>query len=170
MGLHRGDLGRLADDLLRRVPRLRSHVAGVGRGAGPCALADHLPAKSRDVRLVNRLKGVSSRLIRKKDSPHRASTVGGVFGFRVIYFAGSAGGAPRSIIRQYIERQETPLPRVRGTHRNEKWGGSALYPRPTRRGFAAHPDKRDETHEIERTVEHIPVACGHNADSAHRGF
>ncbi|MEX9811509.1 hypothetical protein AB7W77_04435, partial [Proteus mirabilis] len=41
------------------------------------------------------------------------------------YFAGSCGGAPISIIRQYIEQQETP----------SELKNRALYPRPEGRGF-----------------------------------
>ena len=50
--------------------------------------------------LVNSLKGVSSRLIRKK-------LRGGAL-WSPSYFAGSCGGAPIEIIRQYIEQQQTP--------------------------------------------------------------
>ncbi|WP_244588922.1 transposase, partial [Escherichia coli] len=44
------------------------------------------------------------------------------------YFASSCGGAPISVIRQYIEQQQTP-----GQVENR-----ALYPRPEGRGFTAH--------------------------------
>ncbi len=44
------------------------------------------------------------------------------------YFANSCGGAPISVIRQYIEQQQTP-----GQVENR-----ALYPRPEGRGFTAH--------------------------------
>ena len=50
--------------------------------------------------LVNSLKGVSSRLIRKK-------LWGGAL-WSPSYFAGSCGGAPIEVIRQYIEQQQTP--------------------------------------------------------------
>ncbi|EFP8842140.1 IS200/IS605 family transposase, partial [Shigella flexneri] len=44
------------------------------------------------------------------------------------YFASSCEGAPISVIRQYIEQQQTP-----GQVENR-----ALYPRPEGRGFTAH--------------------------------
>nr|MDA8346924.1 IS200/IS605 family transposase [Thermaerobacter sp.] len=59
-------------------------------------------------RLVNSLKGVSSRLIRKKNYPSIQKALWGGSLWSPSYFAASAGGAPLSIIRQYIEHQQTP--------------------------------------------------------------
>jgi putative transposase len=57
---------------------------------------------------VNSLKGVSSRMIRKKNSSSiRKMLWGGVL-WSPSYFAGSCGGTPIEIIRQYIEQQQTP--------------------------------------------------------------
>jgi putative transposase len=58
--------------------------------------------------LVNSLKGVSSRLIRKKKFPEIESALWGGHLWSPSYFAGSCGGAPIEIIRQYIEQQQTP--------------------------------------------------------------
>lgn len=58
--------------------------------------------------LVNSLKGVSSRMIRKKDYPEIRKKLWGGALWSPSYFAGSCGGAPISIIRQYIEQQRTP--------------------------------------------------------------
>lgn len=59
-------------------------------------------------KLVNSLKGVSSRMIRKKDYPTiRAHLWGNAF-WSPSYFASSCGGAPISIVRQYIEQQNSP--------------------------------------------------------------
>ena len=58
--------------------------------------------------LVNSLKGVSSRLIRKKNYPSVSKKLWGGALWSPSYFAGSCGGAPISIIRQYIEQQQTP--------------------------------------------------------------
>lgn len=58
--------------------------------------------------LVNSLKGVSSRLIRKKHYPSIRKKLWGGALWSPSYFAGSCGGAPISIIRQYIEQQQTP--------------------------------------------------------------
>ena len=59
--------------------------------------------------LVNSLKGVSSRLIRKKKQyPSISKQLRGGALWSPSYFAGSCGGAPIEIIRQYIEQQNTP--------------------------------------------------------------
>lgn len=66
------------------------------------------PPKVSISKLVNSLKGVSSRLIRKQH-PQLAQYYwkGGLWS--PSYFAGSCGGAPLSIIKQYIEQQNRPL-------------------------------------------------------------
>jgi putative transposase len=58
--------------------------------------------------LVNSLKGVSSRLIRKKKYPEVERVLWGGHLWSPSYFAGSCGGAPIEIIRQYIEQQQRP--------------------------------------------------------------
>lgn len=65
------------------------------------------PPKLSISKLVNSLKGVSSRLLRK-DFPQLEKSYwkGGLWS--PSYFAASCGGAPISIIRQYIEQQQTP--------------------------------------------------------------
>ena len=66
------------------------------------------PPKVAISKLANSLKGVSSRLIRKKNySSIRKKLWGGAL-WSPSYFSGSCGGAPISIIRQYIEEQQTP--------------------------------------------------------------
>jgi putative transposase len=57
---------------------------------------------------VNSLKGVSSRMIRKKNDPELKKKLWDGALWSPSYFAGSCGGAPISIIRQYIEQQRTP--------------------------------------------------------------
>ncbi|MDW0443447.1 transposase, partial [Mannheimia haemolytica] len=51
---------------------------------------------------------VSSRMIRKKNYPSIRKKLWGNQLWSPSYFAGSCGGAPISIIRQYIEQQQTP--------------------------------------------------------------
>lgn len=58
--------------------------------------------------LVNSLKGVSSRMIRKKNYPSIRKKLWGGALWSPSYFAASCGGAPIAIIRQYIEQQQTP--------------------------------------------------------------
>lgn len=68
----------------------------------------HYPPKVGLSKLVNALKGVSSRLLRKNfDYLHRYYWKGVLWS--PSYFAGSCGGAPISIIKQYIQNQEKPL-------------------------------------------------------------
>jgi putative transposase len=66
------------------------------------------PPKVAVSKLVNSLKGVSSLLIRKKNYPSIKKKLWGNALWSPSYFAGSCGGAPIEIIRQYIEQQQTP--------------------------------------------------------------
>lgn len=66
------------------------------------------PPKVAVSNLVNSLKGVSSRMIRKKDYPSLRRKLWGGALWSPSYFAGSCGGAPITVIRQYIEQQRTP--------------------------------------------------------------
>ncbi len=67
------------------------------------------PPKVSVSKLVNSLKGVSSRLIRKKKYPSICKKLWGDVLWSPSYFAGSCGGAPIDIIRKYIEQQSTPI-------------------------------------------------------------
>jgi putative transposase len=58
--------------------------------------------------LVNSLKGVSSRLLRKERPDLKKRYWKNVL-WSPSYFASSCGGAPIGIIKQYIEQQQTPL-------------------------------------------------------------
>lgn len=66
------------------------------------------PPKVSVSKLVNSLKGVSSRLIRQKKYSFISKALWGGSLWSPSYFAGSCGGAPLSIIKQYIQSQETP--------------------------------------------------------------
>jgi putative transposase len=70
-------------------------------------LVNYPPKVSISV-LVNALKGVSSRMIRKAKYPSITKKLWGGALWSPSYFAASCGGAPISIIRQYIEQQQTP--------------------------------------------------------------
>lgn len=56
-------------------------------------------------RLVNSLKGVSSRLLLAKAFPEVQAKLWGGHLWSPSYFAVSCGGAPIEIVRQYIEQQ-----------------------------------------------------------------
>ena len=66
------------------------------------------PPKISISKLVNSLKGVSSRLLRNKGYPSIQQALWGKSLWSPSYFSGSCGGAPIEIIRQYIENQESP--------------------------------------------------------------
>ena len=67
------------------------------------------PPKIAISKLVNSLKGVSSRLIKKHHSKYISRFLWKNNLWSPSYFSGSCGGAPISIIRKYIEQQQTPL-------------------------------------------------------------
>ena len=65
------------------------------------------PPKVAVSRLVNSLKGASSRRLRNARPDVQGRYWNGKL-WSPSYFAASCGGAPVSIVRQYIERQQTP--------------------------------------------------------------
>lgn len=65
------------------------------------------PPKVAVSNLVNSLKGVSSRHLRK-DFPEIKNKLWGGSLWSPSYFASSCGGAPLEIIKQYTEQQQTP--------------------------------------------------------------
>ena len=70
-------------------------------------LVNHPPMVSVS-KLVNSLKGVSSRRLREK---FRKELKGKLWGTRLwspSYFAGSCGGAPLEVIKKYIQSQDAP--------------------------------------------------------------
>jgi putative transposase len=66
------------------------------------------PPKTPISKLVNSLKGVSSRLVRKKNYPEISSKLWGNHFWSPSYYAGSCGGATIEQIRKYIENQNRP--------------------------------------------------------------
>ncbi len=63
------------------------------------------PPKVAVSSLVNSLKGVSSRLLRKERPDIQKRYWKGVL-WSPSYFASSCGGAPISMVREYLERQQ----------------------------------------------------------------
>ena len=97
---------------------LRGHFARVCEKAGATVAEmngedDHVhllveyPPNVQLSTLVNNPKGVSSRLLRK-DRPDIAKRYWKNVLWSPSYFAASCGGAPLSIIKQYVEQQRTP--------------------------------------------------------------
>lgn len=67
------------------------------------------PPKIAVSNLVNSLKGVSSRLLRKKKYASIPEEVWNDALWSPSYFAGSCGGGSIEVVRQYIEQQSKPL-------------------------------------------------------------
>lgn len=59
-------------------------------------------------RLVNSLKGVSSRYLRAQNYPEIRQKLWGTSLWSPSYFAASCGGAPLEIVKEYIQNQESP--------------------------------------------------------------
>lgn len=67
------------------------------------------PPKMAVSKLVNSLKGVSSRRLRQEFPDLVRHYWRAQHLWSGSYFAGSVGGAPLSIVRQYIEQQNRPI-------------------------------------------------------------
>jgi putative transposase len=68
----------------------------------------HYPPKAQLSKLVNSLKGVSSRRLRQEYDSHVHRYLWGGHFWSGSYFAGSCDGAPLTVVRQYIENQQRP--------------------------------------------------------------
>lgn len=66
------------------------------------------PPKLAISKLVNSLKGVSSRVLRRQFKQQIEKYYWKGVLWSPSYFAGSCGGAPIDIIKKYIENQKTP--------------------------------------------------------------
>jgi putative transposase len=69
----------------------------------------NFPPKVALAKLVNSLKGVSSRRMRQEFPDLRRHYYRANKLWSGSYFAGSVGGAPLSIVKQYIEQQNRPV-------------------------------------------------------------
>lgn len=69
----------------------------------------HYPPKVSVSGLVNSLKGVSARILRRDFTGRINRAIMHGHFWSPSYFAASCGGAPLAIIRQYIEQQKRPL-------------------------------------------------------------
>ncbi|WP_442933981.1 IS200/IS605 family transposase [Micromonospora sp. CPCC 206171] len=100
-------LARLEQSCGRRAPTSRRPVEFNGEGEHVHLLVN-FPPKVALSKLVNTLKGMSSRrirhefpdLVRHYDRANKR--------WSASYFAGSVGGAPLTVLRQYIEQQNRP--------------------------------------------------------------
>lgn len=67
------------------------------------------PPKVSISKLVNSLKGVSSRRLRVDYAKDLSKVYWKGVLWSPSYFAGSVGGAPLSVLKQYIEQQQRPV-------------------------------------------------------------
>ncbi|WP_328414674.1 IS200/IS605 family transposase [Micromonospora sp. NBC_00389] len=70
----------------------------------------HYPPTVALSKLVNSLKGVSARYLRQEFSSHLSRYLWGGHLWSPSYFAGSCGGAPLSVVEEYVENQKRPGP------------------------------------------------------------
>ena len=102
-------------DAIRRLGRIcakvcadfQSTLIGIDGEGDHVHLLVEYPPKLAVSRLVNSLKGVSSRLLRTQRPDLRNRYWKGTL-WSPSLSPSSCGGAPISIIRQYIEQQQTP--------------------------------------------------------------
>ncbi|WSC84110.1 IS200/IS605 family transposase [Streptosporangium sp. NBC_01756] len=92
----------------------------------------HYSPKLPITTLVNRLKGVSAHYLRKEFTGRINRHIMHGHLWSPSYFAGSCGGAPLQIIREYIENQKRPDWRPGA-------GREAIPPGPGGPGFLARP-------------------------------
>ncbi len=91
------------------------------------------PPKVKLSTLINNLKGVSSRYIRE-NIPEILGSYRKTVLWSHSYFAGSFGGAPLSVIAEYVKQQRKkaafpPQPKGPGIHAEFKWLASVIKPR-----------------------------------------
>ncbi len=68
----------------------------------------NFPATAQLSKLVNSLKGVSSRLLRQKHSGHLSKYLWDGHLWSRSYYCGTAGGAPLSVLADYVRSQRRP--------------------------------------------------------------
>ena len=68
----------------------------------------HYPPAVALSKLVNSLKGVSARYLRQEYDAHLCRYLWSGHLWSPSYFAGSCGGAPLAVVREYIENQKRP--------------------------------------------------------------
>lgn len=68
----------------------------------------HYPPTVALSKLVNSLKGVSSRYLRQEHGAHLRRYLRDGRLWSPSYFAGSCGGAPLAVVKEYIENQKRP--------------------------------------------------------------
>jgi putative transposase len=110
--------GALTDPILTRCQQIMAEVCRdfgaelrVFNGEGDHVhLLVHYPPQVALSRLVNSLKGVSSRHLRREFAGHLRKYLWSEHLWSPSYFAGSCGGVPLAVVKEYIENQKRPGP------------------------------------------------------------
>ncbi|MEU2744401.1 IS200/IS605 family transposase [Streptomyces sp. NPDC007095] len=108
--------GPFTDEILRRCEEVMRAVCAdfetelveFNGEKGHVHLLVHYPPKVSVSKLVGSLKGVSARRLRQGYPDHIRKYLWGAHFWSPSYFAASCGGAPLSIIKEYIENQKRP--------------------------------------------------------------
>ncbi|MCG7550923.1 IS200/IS605 family transposase [Pseudoalteromonas sp. Of7M-16] len=103
------------DDMLKRLEQILKEVcqdfevnlAEFNGETDNVHILIEYPPKVQLSKLINSLKGVSSRLMRKEYPMIRRYLWNGAL-WSPSYFAGSCGGAPLDMLTKYIEQQNRP--------------------------------------------------------------
>jgi putative transposase len=108
--------GAFTDEILARCEEIMRDICAhfdaelreFNGETGHVHLLVHYPPSLALSTLVNSLKGVSSRRLRQEFPAHIRRYLWGQHFWSPSYFAGSCGGAPLSILKEYIEQQKRP--------------------------------------------------------------
>ncbi|MFD9220200.1 IS200/IS605 family transposase [Streptomyces sp. NPDC060064] len=95
-------------EIVELCERGECSVGQVAKDFDVTETAVRLPPKVHLSKLVNSLKGVSSRRLRQEYDAHVRRYLWGGHFWSGSYFAGSCGGAPLTVVKQSIENQQRP--------------------------------------------------------------
>ncbi|MEU7853842.1 IS200/IS605 family transposase [Nonomuraea sp. NPDC049141] len=101
-------LARCADIMIEVCDSFGAELVEFNGDSDHVHLLVHYPPKVALSTLVNSLKGVSTRLLRKEHPAHIGKFLQGGRFWSPSYFAASCGGAPLTIIKEYIDNQKHP--------------------------------------------------------------
>ena len=101
-------LGRLEEIMRDVCADFEAELVEFNGESNHVHLLVNFPPKVAVSRLVNSLKGVSSRRMRQEFPDLRRHSYRENRLWSGSYFAGSVGGAPLTVLRQYIEQENRP--------------------------------------------------------------
>jgi putative transposase len=109
-GVLNDEMLAVCEDVMRKVCEdFEAELVEFNGEADHVHLLVHYPPKVAVSKLVNSLKGVSARILRRDFTGRVNRAIMRGHFWSPSYFAASCGGAPLTIIRQYIEQQNRPL-------------------------------------------------------------